>query len=330
MPSIHEVARLAGVSTGTVSRALTGKPDISEAARRRVIQVVKDVGYVPRGPKANTRQIAIPVSLQFRLNDNYFTWFLEGMYNAAFRLGYDVALLPFDRTEYTGDDLLMHLLGRGIRGLVQSYFLPLPDTLRKLVANGVQVVSTFDESASLPAVGVATYDYYDAFYRALMMLLEHGFRDLYLVYEDPGPDQSGHARVRAYDDLVRECGLEPHRIDVTGISVDKQLPIFMRLIEERAGKPYGIMGNYPWFIPSFYRAHDVMGLSPLNRAGLIATDDFEYLSYLSPPVSAIASPIREMGYQAVELLVEMLDGKPARKVVLPAKIQIRRSSNAVG
>lgn len=329
MPSIHEVARLAGVSTGTVSRALTGKPDISEAARKRVIKVVKEVGYVPRGPKANTRQIAIPVSLQFCLRDGYFAWFLEGMHNAAFRRGYDVVLLPFDRTEYTADDLLMHLLGRGIRGLVQSYFLPLPETLRALVASGIQVVTTYDERQTLPEVGVVTYDYYDAFYRALMLLLEHGFRDLYLVYEDPRIDQSGQARVRAYEDLVRECGLEPHRIDVTGISVDKQLPVFMRLIEEREGKPYGIMGVYPWFIPAFYRAHDVLGVSPLNRAGLIATDDFEYLSFLSPPVSAIASPVREMGSQAVELMAEMLEGQPARKIVLPTKIEIRRSSNAV-
>ncbi|WP_336644914.1 LacI family DNA-binding transcriptional regulator [Microbacterium sp. USHLN186] len=94
MASIDEVARLAGVSTATVSRALSGRGQVSDAARERVRAAAAALGYVVSSRASSlasgrTRNVGVIVPL---LDQWFFSTMLSGASSALMRAGYDITL----------------------------------------------------------------------------------------------------------------------------------------------------------------------------------------------------------------------------------------------
>lgn len=92
MASIRDVSRRAGVSISTVSNALNGQPNISEATRQRVLQAVQDLGYFPnvnarlmKSTKTNAIGVFFP-----NFNASFYTGMLQSMYGACKEHGYDM------------------------------------------------------------------------------------------------------------------------------------------------------------------------------------------------------------------------------------------------
>ncbi|MBN9172514.1 MAG: LacI family DNA-binding transcriptional regulator, partial [Microbacterium sp.] len=94
MVSIDEVARLAGVSTATVSRALSGRGHVSDATRLRVESAAESLGYVVSAAASSlasgrTRNIGVLVPF---LDRWFFSTVLSGIASALMRRGYDITL----------------------------------------------------------------------------------------------------------------------------------------------------------------------------------------------------------------------------------------------
>jgi len=94
MVSIDEVARLAGVSTATVSRALSGRGHVSDATRARVVAAAENLGYVVSASASSlasgrTRNVGVLVPF---LDRWFFSTVLSGIAAALMRRGYDITL----------------------------------------------------------------------------------------------------------------------------------------------------------------------------------------------------------------------------------------------
>lgn len=103
MVSIDEVARAAGVSTATVSRALSGRGHVSDNTRARVADAAKSLGYVVSASASSlasgrTRNIGVLVPF---LDRWFFSTVLSGIATALQRRGYDITLynLTADRSQ---------------------------------------------------------------------------------------------------------------------------------------------------------------------------------------------------------------------------------------
>lgn len=113
MASLEEVARRAGVSTATVSRALSGRGRLSDATRRRVRQAAAELGYVVSATASSlatgrTRSIGVLVPLLGRW---FFSNVLDGMATVLSAHGYDITLY-----NVTGDaEQRRHLLRTSLR-----------------------------------------------------------------------------------------------------------------------------------------------------------------------------------------------------------------------
>jgi DNA-binding LacI/PurR family transcriptional regulator len=118
---IDEVARRAGVSTATVSRALSGRGPVSAATRQRVLVAADELGYVVSAPAsalATGRTRAIGVVVPF-LDRWFFSTVLAGISDALVRRGYDITLYSVsadaDERRRVFDD---HLRRRRIDGVI--------------------------------------------------------------------------------------------------------------------------------------------------------------------------------------------------------------------
>jgi len=92
MASIRDVSKRAGVSIATVSNALNGQPNISEATREKVLKAVQELGYFPninarlmKTDKTNAIAVFYP-----NFNASFYTGMLQSMYGACKENGYDM------------------------------------------------------------------------------------------------------------------------------------------------------------------------------------------------------------------------------------------------
>src|ERR1700761_6682995 len=94
MPTIHDVAKRAGVSTATVSRVLSSPEKVLEATRRRVLKVVSELGYSPNASAKSLRTLTtrkLLVTVPYIANP-FFSLIIQGIEEAAQREGYAVVL----------------------------------------------------------------------------------------------------------------------------------------------------------------------------------------------------------------------------------------------
>lgn len=119
-PTSWTVARAAGVSQSTVSRALRGDPRVREETRHRVAEAARRLGYVPNSLASSlvsrsTRTVAVIVS---DLTNPFFPSLLTPIYDELQLLGYRVVLFT-ERTDIpTGQETLRRLLDRSIDGVL--------------------------------------------------------------------------------------------------------------------------------------------------------------------------------------------------------------------
>ena len=120
VPTSWTVARAAGVSQSTVSRALRGDPRVREETRRRVDEAARRLGYVPNSLASSlvsrsTRTVAVVVS---DLSNPFFPNLLTPIHDELQLLGYRVVLLT-ERTDVAaGQETLHRLLDRSIDGVL--------------------------------------------------------------------------------------------------------------------------------------------------------------------------------------------------------------------
>ncbi|MGY1643162.1 LacI family DNA-binding transcriptional regulator [Geodermatophilus sp. SYSU D00703] len=119
-PTSWTVARAAGVSQSTVSRALRGDPRVREETRRKVDQAARRLGYVPNSLASSlvsrsTRTVAVVVS---DLTNPFFPSLLTPIYDELQLLGYRVVLLTERTDVLAGQETLQRLLDRSIDGVL--------------------------------------------------------------------------------------------------------------------------------------------------------------------------------------------------------------------
>lgn len=118
--TIKDIARAAGVSHPTVSRALNGNPAISEKTRERIVKLAAEMGYVPnasaRGLKTSrTRALGVIVS---RIDDPFWSEVLNGVDSVLHPAGYSIFIAATHRDREREKQVVQTMLQRGVDGVI--------------------------------------------------------------------------------------------------------------------------------------------------------------------------------------------------------------------
>src|SRR5262249_53333253 len=120
VPTIYEVARRAGVSTATVSRALSQPGVVSRETRRRVLEAIDRLGYAPNAAAQNLRTLRTGKLLVTvpDISNPFFALILRGIEDAAQREGYAVLLGDTQHDEAREDGYAAMLKRKEADGLI--------------------------------------------------------------------------------------------------------------------------------------------------------------------------------------------------------------------
>jgi DNA-binding LacI/PurR family transcriptional regulator len=323
----HDVARRAGVSQATVSQVLSGNPRarVAAATRERVLEVAEALGYRPnilaRG-LVSGRSYAIGVVVP-DLTNPFFLDVVTGAERVAAEAGY--AVLPGDTRENTAARRLEALRARQVDGViidgVGAAALP-HDAL-----SGMKVVVVDEPSERWP--GIAS-DALAAGRLAAEHLLELGHRELAFI--GPATDVHGfRMRERGFFQALRAAGVSlPHEWLRRAPSTVGGGQLAMKALLASPRRPTAVFCGNDLMAMGALKAALKAGVDVPGSLSLLGCDDVEMASVVTPELSTIAIPARELGARAARLLLRQLDGeefviRPAR--LLPVRL-VKRATTA--
>jgi len=299
-PKMEDIARLAGVSVSTVSRALAGSPKVTGDTRARIEAAVRDTGYVvnqvAQGLRLQrSRQLLV---LLPTIANAFFAEVVQGIEEAAAAAGYAVLVGSTEGGPEREAALARQLLTGGVDGLVLLTGR-IPDGLGEQAASGqIVAVSETIPGNRLPTICI---DNEAAAAAAVAHLLALGHRRIAHIGGPPGNVLTAQ-RVRGWRKALAGTGIEEPPVfgDFTMASGEAA----MRVLLARTPRPTAVFcANDEMAIGAMKAAREA-GLRVPADLSFVGFDDISFAAFTDPPLTTIRQPRRELGRAAVAALLD--------------------------
>ncbi len=292
-PTLSAVAKLAGVSSITVSRVVRLPGLVAPQTRGRVEAAMRELGYVPNlvaGSLASSRTSSVGVLVPTIAN-SIFADTVQGLSDELEPLGYAVILAQSRYDDAREDHMLAALLSRRPEAIIMVGSPATEDGTRLLQRAGIPVVETWDLPAA-PIDAVAGFSNYAAGAAVARHLVAQGRQNLAFI---GGDDPRGTRRWLGFRDAALAAGARsPRRL----------------ILERNASGSVAALAELPGVDAVFAAndAHAIGFMSGLRRAGL------------QRPGSAVDQPVAVVGLGDLEM----------GRLIEPSLSTIRVHGDAIG
>lgn len=332
--TIQDVAKAAGVSVGTVSRAINNYPDISAKTRERILEVAKELKYRPNLvarslSSKHSRNIALILSgfLEDVMFNDFETMLMKGCYQFAIEHGLDISMYVINtktQAEKSYEELCYehNIAGAVIFGLKNT------DPYLKSLEESRKPCVTIDVEVSGENVSNVTNDHRAAFEELTQYLISQGHTKIALVC---GRENAAVTALRMEGALSA--------LHSRGLELPRELIIYTNFLKEEAcaGVTEFLTRQKDTDVTAFLCMSDMLAIGTieaLKAAGARVPDDYSVVGYdgiyvtecTDPKITTVNQNIKDKGYEAAHLLYDMIEGiRPAQDLVLPHKLEIRDS-----
>lgn len=326
--TVEDVAREAGVSLMTVSRAMNGRPGLSAETRARVLQAAERLGYRPSrvaralaSSKSSTLGIVLP-----DMANPFFAILAKAATDVARAADKNVFIMNTDEDPRVELAALESLRGEEIDGvIVAGSRLPEARLLEAVAYFGASVLVNRDCSA--PRLGCVNVDDRKGAADAVGYLAASGRRRIALL---AGPSVATGARRRTAG--YRE-GLERSGLGYEASRVERCVPTLeggaraARALLERCPRIDAILAYNDLAAIGVLRALEESGRAVPADVAVMGTDDVPYAALVKPALSTVHADIPRLGSEAMALLLALGgDGDPAEYPWQSPSIVIRESA----
>lgn len=328
MPTISDVAAMAGVSTATVSRALNGKATVAPDLVARVTDAARTLGYQPNGPARNLRrqETAVLALVISDVENPFFTAIARGVEDVAHRQGYSVVLCNSDENADKERRYIDVAIQERVAGVILSP-TGLATNVDVLAASGTPVVAVDRPLPDRPSDTVLV-DTRFAARDATAHLLAQGYARVGCV-TGPSGVRTADDRLDGYRDALRAAG---HRTPAKLVRRAEYKAAGARAaaldLLAQADRPDALLVANSAMAIGVLAALGELGLRPGRDVGVVAFDDAPWTALLDPPLTVVAQPAYEIGQIAAQLLLARIadSTRAAAVTTLEARLVERASS----
>jgi DNA-binding LacI/PurR family transcriptional regulator len=338
--TIHDVARVAGVSPSTVSNVLNGRRErMRSETLERVTRAMAELGYAPNQIARGLKTGFIPtIGLIVPSVANPF-WgaFARYVEHAALARHCQVMLCNGERDPQREQQYAESMLGRGIRGVILGSAPLSMKHMVGLVKRGLNVV-TFDREI-VGADGLefdsVRVDNSDGARQAVEHLLNLGHRRIGFV-SGPISSSARTDRFDAYKSALAARGIAPDPdliwtehvsdADEEGTLLGKTAALALL---RRKDPPTAFFAVNDMIAFGIYAGVREAGLEIPRDISVVGFDNIRLCEVVSPPLTTVVQPLPELMNAAVQMLLARLERKtqgPATHVTIPAKLMLRGST----
>ncbi|GLH71746.1 LacI family transcriptional regulator [Geothrix limicola] len=335
MSTITDVAEEAGVSRSTVSRVLSGSDaPIKPATREKVLEVVAKLGFRPNAVARSlsgkrTYTVGVLVS---DIGNPFYADVIKGVEDAGLPEGYNLFLGNTNFDLERGTTLIHSLIDRRVDGVIILFSRTSKEWLTTLAGHNIPV-TVVDPDASLPTLESVSIkvDFRPGIRAAVEHLVGLGHWRFAHVSGPLDLQTSRHRRDVFLEELAAR-GIKPSHIQCEegDFHIEGGREAARRLFDRK---------TWPTAI---FTANDLMALGVLGEAhardlrvpqdlSVIGLDDIWPAAHSTPPLSTVAMPRYQIGFQAMSRLMKHLkEAKPKRKssqeISLATQLVIREST----
>ncbi|WP_024559892.1 ribose operon transcriptional repressor RbsR [Franconibacter pulveris 601] len=308
MATMKDVARLAGVSTSTVSHVINNDRFVSEAIREKVEVAIQSLNYAPsalaRSLKINqTRTIGMLITAS---SNPFFSELVRGVERSCFERGYSLVLCNTDGDEQRMNRNLETLLQKRVDGLLllcTETHQPSPEIMRRYPAIPTVMMDwapfggegDLIQDNSLLGGDIAT-----------QYLIDKGYTRIACI-TGPLDKTPARLRVEGYRNAMARAGLTVKE----GYEVNADFEFrggfdAMQALLALREPPQAVFMSNDAMAVGAYQALYQAGLRIPQDMALVGYDDIELARYMTPPLTTIHQPKDELGELAIDVLIHRM------------------------
>lgn len=331
-PTLHDVAKLSGFSTATVSRCLNFPKQVSDKTRETVMAAIAELGYSPNfGARAMAAQRTNTIGAIIPTMENaIFARGIQAFQEELDDHGYNLMVASSSYRMDLEERQIRSLVSRGADALLLVGHQRDPAIYQFLEAQQVPALVTwaFDPDGSRPSIG---FDNRQSMAKLAHEVLRLGHRRLAMISAELATNDRAAARLDGLRDAMRDAGLREGDLTLieTPYGIETGAEAFEALMQSSAPPTAVLCGNDVLAVGALGRARD-LGMDVPGDVSILGFDDIELAQVAYPKLSTVHVPHREMGRKAALALIGFLqDGATMDAEELTAEVYLRDSLGPV-
>lgn len=327
MATIKDVAREVGCSVTTVSRALNGHDDVSEATGQRIQEVARQLDYYPNAVARslqNQRAGAIGLLVPRILHRTYDTFWLEfigGMASACSAHGIDLVLSAIESHPGTSAGFLRLVRSGRVDGVVICDVLRSDPRVGYLQKHRMPFVA-FGRTRSEQGYPYIDVDGAAGVGMAVDRLAAYGHRRIAFLGLDPDFGFS-YFRLAGFRNAMVQHRLPVRDEDICEGLSESTAPERIARLLTGVERPTALVAAADFLAMAALREAHALELAVPGDLSLVVFDDNSMVQHTDPPLTAISQPNRRLGEEVAGMLLDRLsapDGPVVQRLVVPTLI----------
>ena len=326
-PTITDVAKMLNVSVSTVSRVMNGRDRVSDETRKKVLDAVQKLNYVPNYAAVSIikKQSKVIVAIVPDLNTPFFLNVVQGIEEITKSQGFFTMVFSSNGSSEEEYNFINGTMGRSVDGAI---IIPSnPDlSFYKDYTKPVVFVDRFNDDYSYDSVVI---DNFRGAYIAVEHLIQMGHRKIAII-TGPKVLNIGKERYWGFDQAMRDNDVEINNdyiciddwCESDGYNNTKKLLSLDR-------PPTAIFAGNENICCGILKAIHDLNIKLVKDISLVGFDDNELAVFSNPQVTVIRRATNEMGKIGATLLLDKINKKNShstpQRVSLPTQLIVRES-----
>ena len=327
MTTVRKIAKEAGVSVATVSRALNNDAAISERTRELVLTIANSRGYMAKTGRRVTTNIGFAYSGEQILSHPFEAGVLEGVAKGVAESGYNVVLLNLGRGKRRDETYTQYFMRNGVRGVALRVVAGSRDVCHAIAREGFPhaVISERFDSDEINCIDCDSRPDSE---RAIEYLIALGHRRIAFATHNV-PDRDHQDRFDGYKAAFTKNGLEVdeslvlrHPATLAGGST------VLKMVMSMPDRPTAVFcADWMLAVGAVKAAHELRVRVP-DDLSIVGFDDADGRHCVHPTLTAVCQDAVKLGSEASSRLIKMLEGESVGQfqVTAPTFFEVNEST----
>lgn len=307
--TLKDVARLAGLSPITVSRALHNPKLVKPDTIARVKEAAAAMGYIPNmlAGSLTTKRSQLIAAIVPQLSNSMFAEMVQGLNDELSAHGYQLLLSVSNYSQQKEEDLLTAILSRQPDGIVLTGIQHHASVRKKLLATGVPVVEAWDLTPSPIDIAIG-FSQERIGEKVAQHLLGKGYKRFASIC---ARDERANRRRLALEAELKLHGVEPlathHATPPTVLNLGRE---GLRAILAAGHDPDVVVCSSDVLAQGALIEAQAQRIAVPDQLGIMGFGDFDFAAFTHPPISSVHIDKRAIGAQAARSLIAKIEGRP--------------------
>lgn len=340
--TIKDIAKKCGVGVSTVSRAINDHPDINPETKRKIMEVIRENGFVPNNSARNLKRTdakTIAVLVKGMANP-LFTDMIKVIEEETHRKKYSLELKHVEYYEDEVDVALELVKEKRLKGIIflGGYFFHAEEKIANLAVPCIFSTIGANVSERLDRTEYSSVSVDDRKESRAMTsyLIGLGHREIAIISAESEVESIGRLRLEGYRDALLENGISCspgliRRVEegIDHFSLENGYRTMKKLIE--SGEKFtAVFATADLLAIGACRALLEAGFRIPEDVSVAGFDGIELGKYYNPAITTMKQPVKEMAETTIRLLFDIIAGKAEYgHIVFPAALEARESSGVL-